>query len=82
VKFMPPKNGTACDKCGGELYQRSDDKAETIQERLAVYQKQTAALIQYYKDKGLLRQISGGASVEEVGKKVREALAAAGGRRG
>ena len=82
VKFMPPKNGTVCDKCGGELYQRADDKAETIKERLVVYHGQTAALIQYYRDKGLLREIPGGASVEEVGEKVREALAAAGGRRG
>jgi adenylate kinase len=82
VKFMPPRNGATCDKCGGALYQRSDDRAETIRERLVVYQEQTAALIRYYKDRGLLREIPGGASVGEVGKKVREALTAAGGRRG
>lgn len=81
VKFMPPKNGTTCDKCGGELYQRADDKAETIKERLQVYQKQTAALIQYYRDPGLLKQIPGGASVEQVGQKVREALGGVGARK-
>ena len=81
VKFMPAKNGATCDKCGGELYQRTDDKAETIKERLQVYTRQTAALIKYYRDQGLLREIPGGASVEQVGRKVREALAGVSGRR-
>ena len=82
VKFMPPANGAKCDKCGGELYQRADDKAETIKERLQVYQKQTAALIRYYKERGLLKQIAGAASVEQVGREVRETLAAARAGRG
>jgi len=54
VKYMPPKNNDICDKCGGEVYQRPDDKAETIKNRLDVYRRQTAGLISYYKDHNLL----------------------------
>ena len=78
---QPPAKADVCDACGGELYQRTDDKAETIKERLQVYTRQTAALIKYYRDQGLLREIPGGASVEQVGRKVREALAGVSGRR-
>jgi adenylate kinase len=81
VKFMPPKNGRRCDKCGGELYQRSDDRAETIRERLQVYHKQTEGLIGYYRSKGLLREIAGDASVEQVAREVRKALSAVGAHR-
>lgn len=75
LRFMPPRNGQTCDKCGGELDQRADDKAETIKERLRVYREQTAGLIRHYKDKGLLHQVAGGASVEQVGREVNQALA-------
>ncbi len=51
---MLPKVEGKCDKCGGELYQRDDDKVEVIKERLEAYKKQTAPLIGYYKDKGLI----------------------------
>ena len=49
VEFMPPKIEGKCDKCGGELYQRDDDKPETIRQRLKVYYAQTADLIKYYR---------------------------------
>ena len=75
VKFMPPKNGKMCDKCGGELYQRADDQPATVKERLRVYEQQTAALIEYYRRRGALREVAGAASVEEVGREVRAALA-------
>ncbi len=51
VKFLKPKVEGICDKCGGPLYQRSDDIPETIKNRLKVYQEQTSPLIAYYKEK-------------------------------
>ena len=52
--FCPPKKEGVCDKCGGELYQRSDDSLETAKNRLSVYREQTAPLIEFYRAKGLL----------------------------
>lgn len=51
LRFIKPKIEGACDKCGGQLYQREDDKPEVIKERLKVYEKQTQPLIEYYKKK-------------------------------
>ncbi|TAL16276.1 adenylate kinase [bacterium] len=64
--FDPPKKEGVCDKCGGELYQRDDDKEETIRNRLKVYDSQTAPLIDYYKKAGLLRPIQGVGSIDEI----------------
>jgi len=55
--FNPPKKNNICDLCGGELYQREDDKEETIKNRLEVYTKQTVPLIKYYEEKKLLKII-------------------------
>jgi len=66
VKFKPPKTDGKCDKCGGELYQRDDDKEEAIKNRLVVYQSSTAPLIDYYKGKGLLRDVNGVGSMPEI----------------
>ena len=66
VKFSPPKKPGVCDKCGGELFQRDDDKEETIRARLKVYQDQTAPLIAYYEKAGLLRRVSGVGTVDEI----------------
>lgn len=57
IRNVPTKVEGICDKCGGETYQRADDKPEAINERLDVYQKQTAPLIDYYKKKILLKEI-------------------------
>ena len=54
---LKPKVNGVCDVCGGELYQREDDKPEVIQERLKVYRRNTAPLIEYYRKKGLLRDV-------------------------
>jgi adenylate kinase len=54
---LKPKFDEICDVCGGELYQREDDKPEVIQERLNVYRRSTEPLIEYYRRKGLLRDI-------------------------
>ena len=55
---LKPKRDNICDKCGGELYQREDDKPEVIQERLNVYRKKTEPLIECYKKKDLLKNVS------------------------
>ena len=56
---MPPKNEGVCDNCGGKLIQRKDDNEEVILDRLENYDKDTKPLIDYYKDKGLLKRVPG-----------------------
>ena len=65
VKFNPPKSDV-CDECGGELYQRADDTAETMQNRLSVYEKNTRPLIDYYKAAGIYAEIDGTQSIDKV----------------
>ncbi|MEK6673868.1 MAG: adenylate kinase [Nitrospirota bacterium] len=74
VYFGPSKKEGVCDKCNGELFQRDDDKEETIKKRLDVYSAQTAPLIDYYGKKGILKSVSGTGSIEDIFKKVCEAL--------
>jgi len=64
--YSPPRKDGVCDKCGATLYQRDDDKEETIKRRLQVYQSQTAPLIIYYQDRGLLREIAGQGEIGEI----------------
>ncbi len=64
--FQPPKREGICDRCGGMLYQRSDDKEETIRTRLKEYEKQTAPLIQYYQGKKTLRSIQGMGGPDQI----------------
>jgi adenylate kinase len=66
IKFDPSQDPEHCDACGGDLFQRDDDKEETIRERLAVYEKQTAPLIAYYRQAGILSVIDGMKSIPEV----------------
>ena len=75
VDFNPPKKDTVCDLDGGELYQRDDDKPETVRNRLYVYYKQTAPLIGYYFAKGLLVELDGNCSIDEVQSKLMGFLA-------
>ena len=72
--FNPPARPGICDRCGGELYQREDDREKMIAARLRVYEKQTAPLKEYYRKRGLLKEIDGVGSVEEVGKRVLRAV--------
>ena len=60
------ETGPVCPKCGGEMYQRDDDKPETIQHRLNVYETQTAPLVEYYKGHSILREVDGDRPVDEV----------------
>ena len=66
VEYAPSKVEGVCDACGGELFQREDDKEETILRRLAVYEEQTAPLIAYYQAAGLLRSVDGLGTVEGI----------------
>lgn len=66
VDFNPPKVAGKCDQDGGELYQRDDDKPETVRHRLYVYYKQTAPLIGYYFAKALLTELDGAQPIEAV----------------
>ena len=63
---IPPKKEGVCDICGGELIQRKDDNIETVENRINVYEEQTAPLIGYYKDAGSLVDFDGEASLDEV----------------
>jgi len=73
-KFNPPKENGKCDFDGSELYQRDDDKAETVKHRIQVYLDQTSPLISHYKDHGKLVEIDGMQSIEQVSQSLLHAL--------
>ncbi|MBS4197884.1 adenylate kinase [Lederbergia citri] len=64
--FNPPAEPGTCDRCGGELYQRPDDNAETVQNRLEVNMKQTQPLLDFYQGKGYLKNINGQQHIDQV----------------
>jgi len=74
IHFSPPKKEGVCNKCGGALFQRDDDKEETIKKRLDVYEKQTAPLIDYYSRKKIMKTVMGTGSIDEIFKKAVSAL--------
>jgi adenylate kinase len=74
VKNMPSKVKGVCDKCGGQLYTRPDDTIESITNRLEVYKKQTEPLVDYYREKRLLRDIDSSKSPEDTLVQIRKAL--------
>jgi adenylate kinase len=74
IYFSPPKKEGVCDKCGGALFQRDDDKEETIKKRLDVYDTQTAPLISYYNKKNIMKTVMGVGSIDDIFKKVVAAL--------
>lgn len=73
-KYNPPQVSGVCDFDGSELYQRDDDKAETVLHRISVYQEQTAPLINYYKERGTLVEINGFMSIDLVSVELLAAL--------
>jgi len=75
-RFTPPKQSGICDSCSGELYQRNDDKLETVTARLEVYERSTAPLIDFYEKNGLLRTVDGTGEPKEVLQRITDALAA------
>ena len=72
--FSPPAEEGVCDECGGELYQRDDDKPETVRARLRVYHEQTAPLIDYYRRAGLLVEVDGAGDIEAVSAALLDAI--------
>ena len=74
IKNIPPKEDGKCDECGGELYHREDDKPDAIKERLRVYNEKTAPLVDFYRQKGLIKEIDANGEVEANMKHVKEAL--------
>jgi len=74
LKFNPSTRESICDRCGGELVQRDDDREETISARLKVYNNQTAPLVDYYRQQGILREIDGVGNVDDIRNRVIKAL--------
>ena len=66
IENMPPKKEGVCDKCGGELVQRADDTAETVENRIEVYNSQTMPLVEYYEKAGNIAHIDGAIGLENV----------------
>jgi len=66
MTFVPPKQEGICDKCGGELYQRDDDKPDAIKERLAIYHRETMPIVDFYEKAGVLLKVDGGGTVDDV----------------
>jgi len=64
--FDPPRESGVCDECGGELYQREDDAADVVQKRLDVYHEQTEPLVGFYAERGVLQNMDGRRSPDEV----------------
>jgi adenylate kinase len=76
VVSAPPRRAGVCDRCGGTLYQRDDDSEATVRHRLGVYQRQTAPLLDYYRDRGLLTPIQGEGEIGAIRDVIRRAAEA------
>jgi len=79
VLFHPPKKDKVCDRCGAALYQREDDKEETIRKRLIEYERQTAPLIEFYRAKNCLRPVQGVGGQDEIFERIVRLLEATSG---
>jgi adenylate kinase len=73
-QFDPPQTEGICGRCGGDLLQRNDDRESTVTARLHVYETQTAPLVNYYRDRGLLREIDGVGKVEDIADRITRAV--------
>ena len=74
LSFDPPNQPDICDDCGGELFQRDDDREETIRHRLEVYQQQTTPLVSFYADEGTLLGLDATGPVDEITERALSAL--------
>jgi adenylate kinase len=77
LEFNPPKKKGVCDKCGGELIQRSDDTEKVVRERFITYTERTAPLTEYYRKKGVLKSVDGMGSIDDVYKQIAKVIKAA-----
>ena len=73
-RFTPSKKSGVCDACGGQLYQRSDDTVETVNARLEIYERSTAPLLSYYRERSLLREVDGTGAPEAVSQRITTTL--------
>jgi adenylate kinase len=78
VVSAPPRTAGRCDRCQGELYQRDDDAEEPVARRLDVYRTQTAPLLDYYRDRGLLATVAGEGGMDRIAGDIRRAVERAG----
>ena len=76
IVSAPPRMPDVCDKCGGELYQRDDDRETTVRNRLAVYARQTAPLLDHYRERGLLVSVPGEGDIAAIRAAIRRATEA------
>lgn len=74
VSFEPPANSGVCDRCGGDLYQRDDDREEIIHARLDVYHRATEPLLEFYRDRSVLRPVDGTGTTAQVFERVVDCL--------
>lgn len=72
----PPKRAGICDRCGGPLYQREDDSEQTVRNRLEVYARQTAPLLEYYRQRALLATVPGEGSIDRIRRDIRRTVEA------
>ncbi len=70
----PPRRAGICDKCGSALVTRPDDREEVVRTRIETYERQTAPLVQYYKERGLLREVYASGVIDEIGERIQDAL--------
>lgn len=77
IDFNPPEEEGVCDECGGELIQRDDDTEETVKDRIRVYHESTEPVVEYYREAGVLEEIDGEGTPEEVWEELRETIDAA-----
>ena len=78
VLSAPPKVDGVCDRCGGDLAQREDDREATVRERLEIYGKRTSPLLDYYRNRGLLLPVTGEGALEAVASGIRKAVGGSG----
>ncbi|WP_336036521.1 adenylate kinase [Halobacterium yunchengense] len=76
VDFDPPAESGVCDECGGDLYQREDDTEETARERIRVYEENTEPVVEYFRDEGVLVEVDGERTPDEVWADVEDAVEA------
>lgn len=74
VELSPPAETGVCGSCGGELVQREDDREDVVRRRLEVYERETASLVEFYEQRGLLRRIDGDGTEDEVTERAEAAL--------
>ncbi|GIW40096.1 MAG: adenylate kinase [Candidatus Binatia bacterium] len=77
VRFAPPRTPGVCDRCGGALYQREDDREETVRARLEVFEKETSPVLEFYRRRGLLRSVDGRKAPDEVFRSILDILGVA-----